>query len=297
MDLSGTMGVLFIGTFIASMILDAFHVVLIFHAMYYYMVLNFDDPAALQEAIWSFKVQDIFGAICVSSVQTLYAIRIWKLDAVVHKNSPFRRVLPVIVSFLLLAGYAGSLSICYEIVRPSTVAGIVAIQWMIYLPAAAWAAVDVSIAISMCYLLARSRTGFERTDSTIMLLMLFTLNTGVITSILSIFVIITRAAWPEKLVFVAFVYSLVKMHVNSFMAMLNARRFVRNYHNAPNYAQDGLSTPHATNAANSQLEFRAGRVPRTIDIHLGKVVKDETLSAGLSTDSDTRSLIGIKSTV
>ncbi|TFK66415.1 hypothetical protein BDN72DRAFT_148293 [Pluteus cervinus] len=36
----------------------------------------------------------------------------------------------------------------------------------------------LSIAISLCYLLHRSRTGFLRTDSTIRVLMVYTVNTG-----------------------------------------------------------------------------------------------------------------------
>ncbi|CCM05285.1 uncharacterized protein FIBRA_07497 [Fibroporia radiculosa] len=59
-------------------LLDATHVALCVHMVYWYLVANFFDPVALFEIVWSFKAQIMVDAIVVISVHTLYTLRLWK---------------------------------------------------------------------------------------------------------------------------------------------------------------------------------------------------------------------------
>ncbi|CCM02011.1 uncharacterized protein FIBRA_04087 [Fibroporia radiculosa] len=202
-------------------VLDTLHISFAIHVVYYYLILNYFDPLQLLDVAWSYKAQNIVGPICISSVQTLYVLRVWKLDAVVHRQSRFRYLLPVIVTILLFGGYAGSIAFWYELVQPAndSILHLEGLKWVTYVPLSLWSGVDVTIALSMSYLLARSRTGFQRSNTVIATIMMFTLNTGAITSVLSITSIIAKAALPGELVFIGLQSPLVPLHTNSFMAM------------------------------------------------------------------------------
>ncbi|KAI0946396.1 hypothetical protein AcW1_009869 [Taiwanofungus camphoratus] len=89
--------------------LDSVHLTLCFHMVYWYLITNYADPDALFHVIWSFKAQIILDAIVVVSVHTLYTIRVWKLDAIVHRPSRFRRLSPLLVSFLMLSEYGAAI--------------------------------------------------------------------------------------------------------------------------------------------------------------------------------------------
>ncbi|KAG0696393.1 hypothetical protein DFH29DRAFT_951375, partial [Suillus ampliporus] len=44
--------------------LDALHLALIIHCVYYYLVVNYANIGALSEVVWSFKVSSYFGLPC-----------------------------------------------------------------------------------------------------------------------------------------------------------------------------------------------------------------------------------------
>ncbi|ETW81806.1 hypothetical protein HETIRDRAFT_173484 [Heterobasidion irregulare TC 32-1] len=89
------------------------------------------------------------------------------------------------------------------------------------------AAADLLIAISMCYYLFRSRTGFQKTDSMITTLMLYSINTGLITSIVATGAVIAFATMPLNFIWLGFFWVLGKCYVNSLLASLNGRESLR----------------------------------------------------------------------
>ncbi|KAG0709141.1 hypothetical protein DFH29DRAFT_215931 [Suillus ampliporus] len=123
LDLGNTFGALFIGAIFATMlfgvtniqafiyfqthrgtgmtfyklaviwlwILDALHLVLIVHGIYYYLVANYANIAVLQEIVWSAKLQIPVDVLIISGVHFLYVHRIW----IVSKGRS--RVLPMTV--------------------------------------------------------------------------------------------------------------------------------------------------------------------------------------------------------
>ncbi|SJL11125.1 uncharacterized protein ARMOST_14528 [Armillaria ostoyae] len=57
-------------------ILDALHVALSTHALYFYLIENFGNLEVLNEVVWSFKLQLLFDTLTVVGVQTIYAVRL-----------------------------------------------------------------------------------------------------------------------------------------------------------------------------------------------------------------------------
>ncbi|THH11638.1 hypothetical protein EW146_g7974 [Bondarzewia mesenterica] len=73
----------------------------------------------------------------------------------------------------------------------------------------------------------KKRTGIKRTDSLITVLMLYSINTNIITSIFSLLCLITYAVMSQNFVFIAFYFPISKLFVNAMLAILNARKSQR----------------------------------------------------------------------
>ncbi|KAL0954048.1 hypothetical protein HGRIS_005200 [Hohenbuehelia grisea] len=89
------------------------------------------------------------------------------------------------------------------------------------------AACDVGIAASMCFLLHRSRSGLKATDNIVTTLMVYTVNTGLLTSIWAIADIICFVAMPLNFVNIGINFVVGKLYANSLMASLNSRQTLR----------------------------------------------------------------------
>ncbi|KAH9026081.1 hypothetical protein EDB85DRAFT_2149382 [Lactarius pseudohatsudake] len=99
--------------------------------------------------------------------------------------------------------------------------------WMLYVAFGAVTVGDTCVAMSMCWSLYRRRTGFARTDSIIMTLMAYSINSGLLTGLLNIAMIISVMVSPSSLIWVGFSWATTKCYVNSLLAMLNSRDHIR----------------------------------------------------------------------
>ena len=66
------------------------------------------------------------------------------------------------------------------------------------------AAADVAIAATLIYLLQTSRTGFQRSDTIINRLILFSLNTGLLTGVDAIMSLVMISLFPNSLIYIMF---------------------------------------------------------------------------------------------
>ncbi|KAG1749189.1 hypothetical protein EDB19DRAFT_176329 [Suillus lakei] len=177
--------------------------------------------------IWGTSVSSMCSVRCKHScsaflVRSLYVHRI----SIVSRGRS--RALPIMVGIAVLLAAGVAIAIvwrAYEEVHVIT--DLVKIQWTVYMFLGTVAFVDILIASSIWYLLATSRTGFSRTDLFITKLMSYIINTGCLTSICSMIVIITCAVMPKNYIFEAVGFLLIKLYVNSYIALLNARYYVQ----------------------------------------------------------------------
>jgi len=105
------------------------------------------------------------------------------------------------------------------------------------------------IAASMCWSLYRWRTGFARTDSIIMTLTTYIVNSGLLVSLLAVAVMINFVVSPTSMIWVAIYWTMGKCYVNSLLAMLNSRDYVRNR----------STTDHPEHATLSSIRIRPSR--------------------------------------
>ncbi|KAG1762606.1 hypothetical protein EDD22DRAFT_891152 [Suillus occidentalis] len=200
-------------------ILDALHLSLIVHCVYYYLVINYTNVGALTEIVWSFKLQIIIDVLIIYGVHMLYVYRIW----IISKGRS--RSFPIVAGAIVLSGSGVAIVLIWALYRCRVFSDLIKIEWSTYMALGAITFADVVIASSLCYLLATSRTGFSSTDSLITKLMVYVINTGSLTSICSMIAMITCAVMPNNFIFLAVEFLVAKLYVNSFLALLNARYY------------------------------------------------------------------------
>lgn len=68
-------------------------------------------------------------------------------------------------------------------------------------------AADGSIALTLVFLLHKTRSGFRRTDTVINRLIIYSINTSLVTSICSVGSLVATIAWPQTFIFLFFFFT------------------------------------------------------------------------------------------
>ncbi|GJE94009.1 hypothetical protein PsYK624_101770 [Phanerochaete sordida] len=204
-------------------ILDGLHLAFTSHSVYHYAVTNFMNPLALTQCPWSFAIDVVFGDLSEVIVTALFAYRIWKFSG---KLWPLMLIVPpAIISF------AGAIAIgVFARKVPDFVEFNDKYAWVWYAVFSVQAFIDCAIAVALCTMLIKRRTGFKRTDSLIRILVVYSINTCALTSSVAIGSVITYAVMPHNFVFIAFAMVLPKLMLNALLALLNSRDKMRNMH-------------------------------------------------------------------
>ncbi|KAF9461393.1 hypothetical protein BDZ94DRAFT_1310667 [Collybia nuda] len=175
---------------------------------------------------------------------------VWALDSIhqgliSHTVSNQNVWLTSLIGALILANCACSIAFVIQSMQLTTWLQLLNLKGLSMTVNVLGAAADALIAGSLCYFLQRSRTGFKKSDTIISRLILFTVSTGLITSICAVASLISIILWSDTLIYVAFYFSLgrcgqlstqnietheltvVKVYSNSLLATLNARKAIR----------------------------------------------------------------------
>ncbi|KAI9460426.1 hypothetical protein HD554DRAFT_2028817, partial [Boletus coccyginus] len=206
---------------------DSCHQCIHTHSVYTYLITDFGMVEALGEILWSLVTEVLFNGITTLLVQSFLAMRIYWLSG---KNWPTTGsvVIYTIQAYVSVSCFVTSV---FRSHAPSlqlqTFPELDSLKALSMSVNPVAIARDVLIAASLCILLQRSRIGFRRSDSLINKLMLFSINTGLLTSICAIASLISIIAWPDTFIYVAFYFCLGRLYCNSLLATLNARKSLR----------------------------------------------------------------------
>ncbi|KAF9461130.1 hypothetical protein BDZ94DRAFT_1310855 [Collybia nuda] len=223
------------------LILDTLHLCLFTHSTYHHLVSNPGDPSV----IWSFPSFMLIHNILMPIVQSFYVVRIWKL------TPRGRMYIPMFLIMLLLATFAFGMWMSCIVLQTKTLA--VTIDTSLNNVKAFFVTrvcLDLLLAGTMIFTLARANTNLSWTDSSLTMLLAYLLNTGVIPSLLSIMVFVSFVVTPETFSFLAIEEVMTKLYFNSFLGMLNARY----------YLQSSSPLPTTTKLFQSTAISHAGRV-------------------------------------
>ncbi|KAJ6557393.1 hypothetical protein DFH09DRAFT_1164045 [Mycena vulgaris] len=199
-------------------LLDTAHLALCAIAVYWVLVLNFNNPAILSTASWSMNVQTDFNGLIGLIVECFYVRRVW----IVSRNGYLTGIILVLSLIHFGLGIVFTVG-SFETSR----SGFSHLIWVTSVGLGSAAAADMLIGISLCYYLSKNRTGFTRTDNLISTLMKYSLTTGFLTGIIDCLAVITFGTMPNSWVYLAFIFVSGKCYVNSALAALNSREMLR----------------------------------------------------------------------
>ncbi|KAJ8091020.1 hypothetical protein PM082_024627 [Marasmius tenuissimus] len=184
----------------ATWISDTVHEALILHIVYEAGISNFGDVESLDRIPPFLYLEVLFNALTGLFVQLFLTFRIWTL----RKN--FWLVCVLVVS--IVAGFVVSLlymifGLHRRLFDTTSINEVKGLSMSINILAAVS---DLLITASMCMILNMARTGFSWSDHIINRLILFSMNTGLLTSIVACMSLVTILALPNTLVYAAFYY-------------------------------------------------------------------------------------------
>jgi len=223
-------------------VLDTLHIFLICAGVWQYFVVHFGDDTFLASTHAPLVISLVVTSTVSSTVQSFFIYRIWlcvfKWRLYYHHSgigsvtrSHFRWLLPAIlmpfvVAQLVLGGLCTVVAMAFD-TSLSAVSGPL-------LSTAANAgngvamAVDITITISLCTLLAMTRTGFHTdTDRMLLRLIFISVNTGLSSALFAFLSVILLVVYPTDLIFTALYYPLCTVYCNTILASLNVRSYVR----------------------------------------------------------------------
>ncbi|KAJ7655821.1 hypothetical protein DFH06DRAFT_1412868 [Mycena polygramma] len=169
-------------------------------------------------------------------VQSFLAVRVWRLS----KGNKWLTGAAAPQCLLILAEFA-SISAYVTLALPfdtfTELANLKALSIAVNSLAASG---DVLIASILCLLLLRSRTGFTRSDTVVNKLVMFFVNTGLITSLFAVASLISITVAPTTFIYIFFFFCMGRLYSNSLFAILNARGTINNVSSDGNLASNDM---------------------------------------------------------
>ncbi|KAF8896743.1 hypothetical protein CPB84DRAFT_1781731 [Gymnopilus junonius] len=230
-------------------LLDTLHFVFIAQSLYFYVIDNFGDYGALEFLTWT-----ILASIYVTNISDLvarwfFARRIYLFCRERNLKIVGRALVTAIIILSLLVfgcgyGFASRGFILKTYQRLNKISPL------LYTSLGTAVIADTTIAVSLCILLFQSRIGFEsnKMDSVLVVLMVFSINTGLLTSLCAIACFVTYTIWPQRLIYIGVYFTLSKLYVNALLASLNTRNRLRR-------SGDGIQTMSIPTGVLSPISF------------------------------------------
>lgn len=262
------------------------HTICIIHSLYWFVVTNFMNPTVLLESVpWSLPTTVLFTGLIDITVQGWFTYRVWRL-------SEHNWLLTSLLAILTLVVFGNCMALAGRLYEVPNFPAYATVNSLVYLGLGVTIATDFCIAVSLCYLLRKLRgRALSRTHSMVNNLMVYVINTGLLTSFVCIATLVTRITMPNNFVFVALFYSLGSLYSNALLGSLNARDWFRG-----GSAKGQISIPLSTIASSNDQsntrsiafaptrEFLAQQDGRVLDMESGRIeveVKSDVVKAAL----------------
>ncbi|KAI0653727.1 hypothetical protein C8Q70DRAFT_1059044 [Cubamyces menziesii] len=199
-------------------LLETWTTVLSMHTCYYYLTTNYFHPEVLENGVWSLNLLPVSSAVVMLAAQSFFARRVWIL------GRGFRPLV-IVVSMLCVAEFAAST----EAFTQYSFAKFSHYTWLVSTGFTLAMAADWVLMFVLIYILHSNRTGFQSTDSMIDLMILYTVNTGVLTGIVDLLSVIFAFYAPRHLIYIALGIVGKKLYATTLLAALNSRNSLKTH--------------------------------------------------------------------
>ncbi|KAF7342307.1 hypothetical protein MVEN_01819100 [Mycena venus] len=280
----------------STLFLDTVHLAFVIHTVYHYLISNYYRNDTLQVMVWSVSLEALPTGITAGLVQTFYAHRIWKMSQHNIFLTGFILLLVFATSacgtaWVVLALQAGT----YERLLKISARTLFLFRWLSVLrPSrpiqpltisinALSTAADVIITSTLCFMLQQTRPASLETETMVNRLILFTINTGLLTSLCAVASLISLIISPRTLIYASFYFCIGRLYSNALLASLNARAVIRgrindvdsNFHiksmsygpRGARISRDVFARPPTSNTELVSTDELAVRIDRATEIY------------------------------
>ncbi|KAI0789578.1 hypothetical protein C8Q75DRAFT_140729 [Abortiporus biennis] len=211
--------ILFQGLIVFLCILDVLQSILSVVGEYHYVVGNFANPIALLSIFWTFPSFLIITVVMDFFVRCIFIHRFWALSNM--------RLIPIFLMILNIMTVAFVIGVKYA--QIGYFLEMATVKWELITQLTLIAVTDTLIAVFLCVLLWQRKTHVisKHIGTQINVLMAYTLQTGALTSLLSIAVLATYLAWSDDLIYTAVYVIFPKVYHNALLGSLNGRGWMR----------------------------------------------------------------------
>ncbi|OCH88901.1 hypothetical protein OBBRIDRAFT_888765 [Obba rivulosa] len=164
-------------------LLDMAHMATVIDSVWFYVVSHFGDLSLLDTFSPGILAETATTVTIGLLVQCFFAMRVWL-------TNDRKVMIPMLI--VVLSGAQFALGIYFASIPPVD-------QNLLFFPQLSWVpisglccglAADVLITISLCYNLHKIRSGIRRADKVVNIVIMYTVNTGLLTSIIAVLSII-----------------------------------------------------------------------------------------------------------
>ncbi|THV03098.1 hypothetical protein K435DRAFT_716082 [Dendrothele bispora CBS 962.96] len=233
--------------------------------LYRLTVIDFQDPSALPSYTWDLRISVILAAIICSIVQVFFSYRVFLLSQIPYYFGLY--------SSLSLVRLGFSLTLASQPITDITIL-VSEFRWLVISGTALGAFVDFSNTTALCIFLKTKQQSITSTNQLINRLILWTIETGLLTSICDVLQLITVICLKGKVVWIFFFIQSAKLYANVVLASLNGRISLRTAQAKSHILPSSLGPRGGTRSDSNQLEVR---IEMSVD---REVVRAESPSVG-----------------
>ncbi|EMD37316.1 hypothetical protein CERSUDRAFT_83073 [Gelatoporia subvermispora B] len=197
------------------------HKVTLCMSLYELLVLDFGNALAIASPTWSFWTSLLISSTIEVIVRCLLSYRLYVLSK--------RWWIAVPIVFLSLCHYVAGLVYVIIEAQHTTIVTTKATDPLLFVAGACGCCTDISLAVSQTFILRRLRSGLEATNKIVQMIVFYSINTCIITCLVTIACVITYAISldGQSLIWLALLHQLGTLLFNALLATYNARGELR----------------------------------------------------------------------
>lgn len=205
-------------------LLNTLDLITIMHILYFYLISATINPSLQSVIVWTLPASSVIIGFAAFLVYTYYTWRLWTLSRNV--------ILCVILELFAMATLISSLEF--------TIKGIATKMNLqqfygptnmrsVLVASACGTATDFLAAFSLSWYLFKNRTEMKESRSIINILIIYTINTGLLASISALCALIATILAPHTNIALCFSFMVPPLQINGYLGSLNGRQFFRRW--------------------------------------------------------------------
>ncbi|CDO76119.1 hypothetical protein BN946_scf184876.g12 [Trametes cinnabarina] len=213
------------------------------HACYHYLVKNYFKPQMLLLGVWAVVV--VAGILCLAEI-----------------GQSQTRVDPGLLPGKLTVTWAVNRFLCRFMIP--TYSQYEDSQWLVSAGSTMAVTADTLLTVILIVVLRKSRTGVKRTDSMLDIMIMYSVNTGLLTGVFNLLSMLFSFTQKQNLIWICFGIIGAKMYGTTLLAALNSRQSIAAHGSGVSYETSpfGVSViSQPTSHSNAPAQAPHHRVP------------------------------------